>query len=227
MTALVVGAGPGMGRAIAKALGRAHGPVALIARRKNRLQDLVAQLGADSIAAAGFTADIANRSALIAAIDAARQELGPPGVVVFNASVFVAGTPAVVPPEAFARGMATGITAALITLQSCVADLRRAAPASALLFTGSGLALNPWPPGIGLAIQKAGLRHLALAAAQELTPEAIHVAIVTIRGDIAEGGAFDPDRIARVYADLATPGIERPVEVMFTADGPDWVRPVG
>jgi len=218
-----VGAGPGMGRAIAKALGHQHGPVALIARRREQLQPLVARLASEGIAAAGYPADITDEASLTAAIAAARDDQGPADVVVFNASLFVPGPPTQVPLEQFRIGVATGVTAALVTLQATIADLRAAAPASTLLFTGGGLALNPWPPGIGLAIQKAGLRHLALATAAELAGSGVQVSIVSIHGTIAPGGPFDPDRIAGVYADLATPGSSRPVEVDVTDSGPSWV----
>ena len=139
--------------------------------------------------------------------------------MVFNASQFVAGPPTSTPLAEFRAGLATGITGALITLQATAGDLVAAAPGSALLFTGSGLALAPWPEGFGLSIQKAGLRHLAVAAAAELRPQGVTVSLVTIRGTIEPGGPFDPDRIAAVYANLATPGRDHPVEVMVTAEG--------
>lgn len=222
MPVVVVGAGPGMGRAIAAAVGREHGPVALIARRREPLQDIVDGLAGRGVTAAAFPADITDEQQLVAAIAAARTAHGPPSVVVFNASLFVPGPPTVVPLARFRAGLDTGITAALITLQATVEDLRAAAPDSCLLFTGGGLALNPWPPGIGLAIQKAGLRHLALATATELQPEGVHVGLVTIRGTIEAGGPFDPDRIAQVYSALADHRLSRPVEVTFTEAGPDW-----
>lgn len=220
MTVLVVGAGPGMGRAVAAALGREHGPVALIARRPASLAAIAGRLRGAGVEAEGFPADITDEQALRAAVEAGRAALGPYSVVVCNASVFVAGPPTRVGLPEFRDGLATGITSALITLQATAADLL--ASGGTLLFTGGGLALNPSPEAAGLAIQKAGQRSLALAAAAQLRPDGVSVSIVTIRGTIAAGGPFDPDRIATVYAALARPGIERPVEVMVTGEGPDW-----
>ena len=222
MTALIVGAGPGMGRAIAAALGPGDGPVALIARRAESLAALEADLAAVGVTAQGFCADIEDEQQLRGAIAEARSALGPFRVVAFNASQFVPGPPSSIPLPEFRAGLAAGLTAALITVQATVADLRGATPEGCLLFTGGGLATNPWPPGIGLAIQKAGLRHFALAAADELRPEGVSVSIVTIRGTIEAGGPFDPARIAAVFAELAVPGRERPVEVTYTDTGPDW-----
>jgi NAD(P)-dependent dehydrogenase (short-subunit alcohol dehydrogenase family) len=222
MPLLVVGAGPGMGLAIAEALGPAHGPVALIARRRAVLDELAAGLRRKGVDAWAFPADVGDETSLREAIVAARAQVGPFTVVVFNPSLFVAGPPTKVDLNAFRRGLEVGVTAALVTMQATVDDLLAAAPDSALLLTGGGLALSPWPEGIGLAVQKAGLRHLALAAAQELRPMGVSVSTVTIRGTIAAGGPFDPTRIAAVYAALAEPGRQRPVEVTVSEDGPDW-----
>ena len=224
MPAIIVGAGPGMGLAIAAALGPGHGPVGLIARRPGPLQEMVSALSQRSLPAAAFPADITDEARLRAAIAEAREALGPAAVVVFNASLFVPGPPTAVDLDQFRAGLATGITAALVTVQATAADLLAAAPHSTLLFTGSGAALSPWSGGIGLSIQKAGLRHLALATAEELRPKGVSVSLVTIRGTIERGGPFDPDRIAGLYADLAAAGGQRPVEVEFTEDGPSWVR---
>ncbi len=222
MATLIVGAGPRLGGAVAAALGPAHGPVALIGRTSADVDPVVANLAAASVPSAGFCADITVDDELIAAIAAARGAVGPVDVVVFNPSLWVTGTPTTVRPEDFRAGLALGLTPALVTLQATVADLRANAPRSTLLFTGSEAALRYDPDAIALGIQKTGLRHLARATAQELRPDGVHVAIVTIRGTLAPEGAIDPQRAAASYADLATVGIERPTEVFVTEDGPDW-----
>ncbi len=48
------------------------------------------------------------------------------------------------------------------------------------------------------------------------------MAIVTIRGALRSGAAFEPAAIASVYARLADSGRERPNEVTITAGGSDW-----
>ncbi len=219
MSCVIVGAGSGMGRAIAAAIGPQHGPVALIARRPSALASLADRLRQTGVDARAYPADITVAEDLRAALSRASAQQGPFSVVVYNASQFVAGPPTGTPLEEFREGLETGITGALVTLQATADDLRAAAPDSSMLFTGSGLALQPWPEGFGLSIQKAGLRHLALAAAAELRPAGVSVSLVTIRGAIEPGGPFDPDRLAAIYAELAAPGRDRPVEVVVTADG--------
>ena len=66
------------------------------------------------------------------------------------------------------------------------------------VIVGGGLALDPtgWLAAASLAIGKAGLRSLAQTLHKELAPEGIHVATVTIAGQIQPGTTYDPDRIA-------------------------------
>ena len=73
MTALVVGAGPGLGLAIARALGAGHDPIGLIARRPENLAALVASLAGDGIAAGAFPGDISDDASLRGAIADARE----------------------------------------------------------------------------------------------------------------------------------------------------------
>ena len=56
---------------------------------------------------------------------------------------------------------------------------------------------------IGLGLQKAALRNLAIALDKDLRETTIAVRTLTIRGSINPGTAFDPDRIARALWQIA------------------------
>ncbi|MFD0478345.1 SDR family NAD(P)-dependent oxidoreductase [Nonomuraea thailandensis] len=60
-TIAIVGAGPGLGLAIARTFGSRGFDVALIARTKDKLETLVAQLGKEGITAEAFPADVLDR----------------------------------------------------------------------------------------------------------------------------------------------------------------------
>ena len=66
-TIAIVGAGPGMGLAIARTFGERGFDVALISRTHARLDALAGQLAAEGITAAGFAADVMDRASLSAA----------------------------------------------------------------------------------------------------------------------------------------------------------------
>ena len=84
--ALVTGASQGIGEAIARALHREGAEVALVARTRSRLDQLVRELGDRAFAVA---ADVLDAAGLTAAIEAAERRLGPVDIAVNNAGGIV------------------------------------------------------------------------------------------------------------------------------------------
>lgn len=80
----VFGAGTGLGVAVARRFGREGFRVALVARRKDRLDTLVAQLASEDIQALPFTADLADPARIPALIDAIRNSFGRIDVVEYG-----------------------------------------------------------------------------------------------------------------------------------------------
>jgi NADP-dependent 3-hydroxy acid dehydrogenase YdfG len=76
-TIAVIGAGPGMGRAVARRFGTAGFRVAVVGRRPSRLDVLCAELARDGIDATGFPADLADRSVVPGLVHAITDRLGP------------------------------------------------------------------------------------------------------------------------------------------------------
>lgn len=63
---------------------------------------------------------------------------------------------------------------------------------------------EPKPQYVSLSLGKAGVRTLVALLDQEYGPSGIHVATVTVDGEVAPGTAFDPDNIAEHYWRLHT-----------------------
>lgn len=205
-TVVIVGAGPGLGLAVARRFVREGAAVALVARNPERLAGMVDQLRADAGeggSAAAFVADAGDPAQLRSALASVRSALGDPTVLVHHLSVPVPGSPTTMAYEDFLGGLAGGVGALLVAAQELVPGMRQAGRGTVLV-TGSGLAfvgssINPGP-----AAQKAAVRSLALSMAKELAPDGLHVATVTVQGVIESGGYYDPDRIAEVYWQLHT-----------------------
>ena len=85
-TIAVFGAGPGMGRSVARRFGREGFRVALVARNQARLAAFTAELAGDGIEAAGFTADFADRDALPGVVEAITARFGPVDVLEYAPS---------------------------------------------------------------------------------------------------------------------------------------------
>jgi short-subunit dehydrogenase len=194
---VVLGAGPGLGQAIARRFASEGYAAALVARNPQRLDELTAELPN----ASGFPADLADPAALRAALTGARERYGDPEVLVFNASTWVPGTATATPVEDMLAGLRVGVLPLLVAAQE-VAPAMRAARGGTILATGSSIANVGSKNSAGLAMQKAAMRSLVRSLATELGADGVHVSTVTIYGTIAPGTGFDPDRIADTYWQL-------------------------
>jgi len=76
-TMAIIGAGPGLGAAVARRFGREGFTIALVARDQVKLDALAAELGESGVEARGYSADVRDGVALEAALARAAAELGP------------------------------------------------------------------------------------------------------------------------------------------------------
>lgn len=73
----IVGAGPGLGAAVARRFGREGFSIALISRNQSKLDAMAAELNADGLTARGYAADVLVPAAIEDALVRAAAELGP------------------------------------------------------------------------------------------------------------------------------------------------------
>ncbi|MFT3942481.1 MAG: SDR family NAD(P)-dependent oxidoreductase [Ancrocorticia sp.] len=108
----IIGAGPGLGAAVARKFGAEGFSIALVARNVEKLDALVRALAADGITARSYVADVLDRDSLAAALDQAAEDLGPIDVLQYSP----------VPSARFLKPV----------LETTVADLREATEFSTL-----------------------------------------------------------------------------------------------
>ena len=194
---VVIGAGPGIGRAVAARFAKEGAAVALIARTAATLEGVARSLPG----ALALTADVADEAALRAALDRAADVLGPPDVVVHNAAVIrpdtVGELTAAQLMDTFAVNVASVLTAAA-----------HVAPGMAARGGGTFLVTGGMPeavPGyVSLSIGKAAVRTVVDLLDGTYGPSGVHAASITVGGHVAPGTAYDPDDIAEHYWRLHT-----------------------
>src|SRR5262245_22772625 len=86
-SALVTGAGRGIGRAVALALGRDGAAVTLVARSRSELDDVAAQIARAGGRAHAFAGDLRDRTTCDAAVSEAVRVHGGLGILVNNAGI--------------------------------------------------------------------------------------------------------------------------------------------
>ena len=82
---LVTGASSGMGAAIAKAMAKVGGRLVLLARRKETLDKVAADISSAGGKARTYPVDLADADAVVAVASRIAQELGTPDIIVNNA----------------------------------------------------------------------------------------------------------------------------------------------
>jgi len=199
---LVVGAGPGIGRAVSEAFAKEGFDIAMASRNPEHLRPFCDEIGRLlGRRATPFHADAADEHSLRGLFADVEAELGAPAVVVFNAASSHRGRPTEGVPAQWLADFSVNVVAALVCAQ-LAAPAMRARGAGSILLTGGGFAMEPSATFASLSADKAALRSLAYTLAQELGRDGIHVATVTVYGMMQAGTHFDPTRIAESFVRL-------------------------
>lgn len=198
-TIAIVGAGRGLGAAVARQFGRQGLDVALISRKQHNADALAAELADEGITARGFAADVRDPAALAAALETATETLGPIEVLQYSPlpqkdfmRPVLETTPAdLVGPIEFS---VYGAVAAVHQVLPGMRSLRR----GTLLFVNGGTSVRPRPELAGTSIAFAAESAYAQLLHDTLAGDNIYVAQLVIPGGIIAGHAEkDPAELAR------------------------------
>lgn len=220
----VFGAGPGLGSSVARRFGREGFRVALVARRRQRLDALVEDLAEDGIEAAGFTADLSRPADVPALIANIRERFGRIDVIEYGPfSTEQSFAPAA---ETDAALLEKGLPMFLLTPVEVV---RAALPErtergnGAFLLTTGATAVHPVPRLSGLAPLGAAARNYLYSLHGELADAGIYAGTLSVGATVArsemsaliaraatpaettpEFPVVDPDNLAEQYWDMYT-----------------------
>jgi short-subunit dehydrogenase len=198
---VIVGAGPGIGEALALAFAAEGYDIALVARSIAKFTEFLLEISKLGRRARAFSADAGDESALRAAIGRAQSELGAVEVLVYNAASGKTSKPTALKTGMLLEEFRINVGGALVAAQA-VAEGMKARRRGTILFTGGSFAYEPAAEYSSLSLGKAALRSLTYSLAQELGAHDIHVATVTVYGFVQKGTHFDPRRIAESFIDL-------------------------
>jgi short-subunit dehydrogenase len=214
---LLVGAGPGLGVAIAHRFATGGYRVTLVARNADRLDELARSLADTGAEISTVAADASNPDDLRAQMTELYAGEGAPGVVIYNA---VMGTPDQLLTSTVAHlqeAYAVDVIGAVVVAQEA-APAMKAAGSGTLIVTGGGFADYPIPALASISLGKAALRSAATMLAADLAADGVRVATLTIAGQIVADTAFDPARIAERYWEIVQLDDPWPAEFRFTGE---------
>lgn len=227
----IVGAGPGMGLAIARTFGKRGYKVALLSRNPNKLDALVDALEEEGIEAAAFRADVLDRASIGSGLVNVKQRFGPIEVLEYSPA-----------DQQLPLSSITQLThdnvqiafdfdmhGALAAVQAVLPDMQAHRTGTILFTTGTSSVY----PHMGnkmfanFAIAGAALRAYAQALHAALAVSGIQVAHVAIGAWIGKQPGATPEAIAPLYWQLHSERDE--VEKHFfpeTTNEPQTVRAV-
>jgi len=209
---LIVGAGDGVGAAVARAFAR-DGLAVCVTRRPRHLDQLEALAG--SIREAGGVAhacgvDARDEVGMIALVDRIEAEVGPLEVVVFNIGANVRFGVRETTAQVYSKVWEMAALAGFFAGREA-ARVMTPRGKGTILFTGATASTRG---GIGFSAfagAKAALRQLAQSMARELGPQGIHVAHIVVDGMI--DGTFARSIADDIQARLDADEILKPDEI--------------
>ena len=183
----IVGAGAGLGAAVARKFGAQGFSVGLISRNQARVDSLADQLAADGISAKGFVADVRDPASIASALEQVTETLGPIEVLQYSP----------LPQKDFMRPVLETTPADMIgpvefSIYGPIAAVHQVLPGmrflgenkGTILFVNGGSAVKPGRTVSGTSIAFAGQAAYAQLLNEELAEEGIQVSQLIIGGAI-------------------------------------------
>jgi NAD(P)-dependent dehydrogenase (short-subunit alcohol dehydrogenase family) len=214
-TCLVIGAGDGVGGAVAKAFAR-DGLETIVTRRPrhlDQLEQLAAEIRVSGGKAHAFGVDARSEEETVALFDKIEREIGPLDVVVFNIGANVrfgiTETSARIFTKVWEMACFAGFLAGREAAKAMLSRGR-----GTILFTGATASLRGRTGFAAFAAAKSGLRAVAQSMARELGPQGIHVAHIVCDGSI--DGVFSRENIPDLDQRLAEDRVLKPDDIALS-----------
>ncbi|MGW4879393.1 SDR family NAD(P)-dependent oxidoreductase [Streptomyces sp. NPDC004262] len=216
----IFGAGSGLGTALARRFGKEGFRVALVARRPDRLQTMVEELGTEGIDATAFPADLSDPAGATAAVQEIKDVYGRIDVVSYQP--LPGGTAFVPAAELDAERLAHWVN---LFLLSPVAIAHAVLPEmtergdGGFIVTGGFTAADPQPFISGIGPAMAGIRNFVYSLNGEVAGSGIYAGVVTLSALIKHSEAYramTPEMLAEVTGGATGMHVIDPAELADT-----------
>ncbi|MFI6353368.1 SDR family NAD(P)-dependent oxidoreductase [Streptomyces sp. NPDC050743] len=180
-TALVTGAGSGIGRTVALALAAEGARVVVADRRPEPLAQTVRLIEEQGGKALAVSADVSRAAGADAVVRTAVEAFGALDVAVNNAGVFRGGQPlADLPEEDWHTQLATNVTGVFLALQAQIRQMRTQPAGGAIVNVSSTFGLHTASPGAAAySATKAAVTALSRGAALDHIRDGARINVVS------------------------------------------------
>src|SRR3954470_18826982 len=154
---VVIGASSGLGRCIGLGLAQRGDQVALLARRRDRIENAAKEAGGDSVA---VECDVTDEASVRSAIATAAEALGGIDNLVYTPAIGSVMRLVDTDADTWSRVFATNVTGAAIATAAAVPHLTQSAGKVVYLSSDAGTFGPPWPGLAAYGVSKAALERL-------------------------------------------------------------------
>jgi NAD(P)-dependent dehydrogenase (short-subunit alcohol dehydrogenase family) len=180
---IVVGVGPGLGAALVRRFAQGGHAVAMIARSREFIDGLAAEVNGAGGTALAVTADVGDAEQIARGFDTVRSKLGAPEILLYNAGSGNWGTITEITPQQYEDSWRSNAYGAFLSAKEAASDMI-AKRRGVILFTGATAGIKAGPKSAAFGPAKFAVRGLAQSLARDLGPRGIHVAYINIDGII-------------------------------------------
>lgn len=177
-TALITGAGKGIGRAVALALAKEGVQLGLVARTEKDLQAVAQEAGALGVKTAVATADVSDINSVNAAVAKIRQELGPIDILINNAGTAAFGKFLELTPEQWENQVKVNLFGVYYTTRAILPEMIERQTGD-IINVSSTAGLKGAPVTSAYSASKFGLMGLTDSLMQEVRKHNIRVTALT------------------------------------------------
>jgi NADP-dependent 3-hydroxy acid dehydrogenase YdfG len=190
--AFVTGASSGLGRATARALGRAGASVALVARRASDLAGVADEVRAEGHAALPLACDLVDAAGLAETVRKARDELGPVRVLINAAGTDVPGPVSELSIDAWDRVLAVNLRAVFLLSRLAVPDMITAGQGT-IVNVSSVAGRRGWANASAYCASKFALTGFTQALGAEVRPHGVRACVVYPGAMATHWGTWSPE----------------------------------
>jgi NAD(P)-dependent dehydrogenase (short-subunit alcohol dehydrogenase family) len=198
---VVLGAGPGLGLAVARRFAREGYDVALVGLSQEALHPLGVTLAEEGIEATLAGVDLTDPEGVTELVSSLGTQHERIDVLHFNPSAYREKDALHLSVPELLADLQVGLTPLLPAVQAARPFM---GPGGRILVTGSAAADRPWHGAASLGVQKAAVRNLVTSLDATLAPDGIRAVAVQINGTLAREGPFSPGPVSEALYAAAT-----------------------
>ena len=199
-TIFAVGAGKGLGNAVARKFGADGFRVVLMCRSTEHLADYQREMQSEGLEVTTQVADTADQTSLAAAMQQAIQTYGVPDVLFYNVGITAADADVSggINTTVLEQRYQVDVLGAYTCIQQVLGE-EFSQKQGTILITGGGLSMYPSAAYLPLSMDKAALRAMVLALHPVCKEQNVFIGTVQVCDTIGGSEKYMPEKIAEQF----------------------------